>query len=67
MVSSAADLIPHDVKYEAVQKLRMIERSREEVCLIKAEMRNCIDFYSESISALQRLQENLTYVFTEFC
>lgn len=61
-ISSAGDLIPQDVKYEAVQKWRVIERCREEISLIKAEMRNCIDFYSKRISALQRLQGNLMYV-----
>ena len=63
IVPSAGDLIPLDVKYEAVQKWRVIERSREEVCLIKAEMRNCIDYYSKMISSLQRLLENLMYVY----
>ena len=39
---SVSDSIPHDIKYEAVQKWRTIERCKEEICLLKTEMQNCI-------------------------
>ena len=37
--------IPHNVKYEAVQKWRTIKRCEEEIQLLKIEMQNCIDFF----------------------
>ena len=53
--------IPHDVKYKAVQKWRTIERCKEEVHLLKSEMQNCIDFFSNNIRTLQLLQETAMY------
>ena len=64
LTSSGSDSIPHDVKYEAVQKLRIVERCKEEFCLLKNDMQNCIDFFDQRIRTLQSLQEHITYEHT---
>ena len=61
LTSSVSDSIPLDVKYEAVQKRRLVKRCREEINLLKTEMHNCINFFSQRIRMLQSLQESITY------
>lgn len=50
--SSLSVSIPPDVKYEAVQKLRTVERCKEEFHLLKADMQNCINFFTHRIRIL---------------
>ena len=64
LTSSGSDFIPHDVKYEAVQKLRIVERCKEEFCLLKNDMQNCIDFFDQRIRTLQSLQEHIIQLCT---
>lgn len=61
LISCISDSIPLDVKYEAVRKWRLVERCREEIYLLKTEMQNCIDFFSQRIRMLQSLQECIMY------
>ena len=61
ILASSVSSIPHDVKYEAVQKWRTIKRCEEEIQLLKIEMQNCIDFFSQNIRTLQLVQENEKY------
>ena len=61
LTSSVSDSILLDIKYEAVQKLRLVERCKEEINLLKTEMQNCIDFFSQRIWILQNLQETMKY------
>ena len=66
LTSSGSD-IPHDVKFVAVQKLRLVERCKEEFCLLKNDMQNCIDFFDQRIRTLQSLQEHITYEHIIMC
>ena len=62
LTASVSDSIPHDIKYEAVQRLRTVERCQEEFNLLKNEIQNCIDFFDQKIKKLQGLQELIRYV-----
>jgi len=56
LTSRPGDLIPLEVKHEAVQKLKLLKRSMEEISLLKEEMKNCIDHFQQRIMSLQMLQ-----------
>ena len=56
LTSRTADSIPLEVKHEAVQKLKLFKRSKEEISLLKEEMKNCMYYLQQRIISLQNLQ-----------
>ena len=59
LTPKVGDLIPLEVKHEAVQKLKLLERSKEEIDLLKQEMKNCLEHFHQRIKSLQLLQEQM--------
>jgi len=49
---TSTDSIPLEVKHEATQKYRLINKSCEEMELLKQEMKNCLEFYHKQIASL---------------
>ena len=56
LTSRTADSIPLEIKHEAVQKLKLFKRSKEEISLLKEEMKNCMCYLQQRIVSLQNLQ-----------
>ena len=50
----------HEVKHQAVGRLRLIKCCEEEIVRFKDEMMNCMIFYCDKIEQLQRTQQHLT-------
>ena len=48
-----------EIKRQAVGHLRLVKRSREEICRLKDEMANCLTFYHDKIQ-LEVIQQQLT-------
>ena len=65
LTPNAEDLIPLEVKHEAVQKLKLLQRSEEEINLLKQEMKNCLEHFKERIKSLQLLQEQIILRITD--
>ena len=59
LTSTTTDLIPVEVKHEAVQKLKLLKRSKEEIYFLKEEMKNCLDYFQQRILSLQHVQEQV--------
>ena len=49
-----------ETKRQAVGHLRLVKRSREEICRLKDEMANCLTFYHDKIQQLEVNQQQLT-------
>ena len=49
-----------ETKRQAVGHLRLVKRSREEICHLKYEMANCLTFYHDKIQQLEVIQQQLT-------
>ena len=49
-----------EIKRQAVGHLRLVKRSREEICRLKDEMANCLTFYHDKIQQLEVIQQQLT-------
>ena len=49
LTSRTADSIPLEIKHEAVQKLKLFKRSKEEISLLKEEMKTACVIYSKEL------------------
>ena len=56
LTSRTTDSIPLEVKHEAVQKFKLFIQLKEEISLLKEEMKNCIYHLWQRILFLQNLQ-----------